>query len=75
MLVLSRNYGQKILIEVQPSSEPQIIEVVQLRTRVHKGRLGIKADASVKIRRGELGAETQEKVVGGPLSAVMKGKA
>lgn len=55
MLVLSRRSNERILLHVEPSSEPQDIELTVVRIANGKVRLGILADPDVvKIARAEL---------------------
>ena len=58
MLVLGRKEDQSILLRVEPSREPQVIEVKVVQVRAGSVRIGIEADReAVAILREELVVE------------------
>jgi carbon storage regulator CsrA len=54
MLVLSRQAGERVIIEVPPSDQPTTVEVVLVRLSYDHARLGFETPRAVNIRRSEV---------------------
>lgn len=54
MLAVTRRENETIVITVPPSDKPQRIEVMVCQVGQRRARLGVTADRTISIHRGEV---------------------
>ena len=62
MLVLSRKPGEEIQVRIPPSDAEQVVTIRTVRLGPNTVRLGIEADRTVGIVRGELLPESVQQL-------------